>query len=296
MKNQPLKYRFFLGLLSSLGYLPLGVLYAIMAPARFTLHRVVGYRKKVIRKNLRNSFPEKSEKELRGIEKNYYRHLTDVMVETVKLLHISDKEISKRIQITNPGLLNEILGKGESVVLMLGHVGNWEWIPQLTAWVNPKVQFGEIYRQLHDKEMGRIMYRIRDRWEGVTQIKQNDAVRTILRWNRNGNWIVGFIADQRPSTASLNHWMKFLNQDTAVVTGGEVIGKHTGARYLYMDIEKPKRGHYTLTYKEIIPDPASESEFPVTEKYLSMLEETIKRDPSLWLWSHNRWKYKKKDV
>ena len=293
MKPDSFSYKIASGALTVVRRLPLWMLYGIMAPIRVVLQHVVGYRKKVVRKNLRNAFPEKSEKELRKIEKGFYRHLTDVIAETVKLRGLSDKQLARRIEIANPELLNEILSSGVPVVLMVGHIGNWEWMPQLTMSVNPKVQFGEIYRKPHDEGMAKLLHDVRDRWKGVVQIKQDDAVRTILRWNKEGPWIVGFIADQRPNTVSLNHWMTFMNQDTPVVIGGETIARHTGARTVYMDMEKRKRGRYVISFKDIVADENSVSEYPVTEKYLTMLEETIRRNPSLWLWSHNRWKYKR---
>lgn len=293
MKMNELKYKSISTGLKAVSKLPLPVLYFILAPARLILEHVIGYRRKVIRKNLRNSFPDKSEKELRKIESGFYRHLMDVIAETVKLVSISDSEIDKRLRVTNPELLNQKLAEGKPVVLLLGHYGNWEFIPQISRSINGEYQFGEIYRKMHDPVWGQIFWDIRNRWKNIVQLPQKETVRTILKWNRQGPWVVGFIADQRPNSGNLHNWMTFLNQESAVSVGAETIGRHTGAEYLFIDIEKKSRGHYTLTYKEIVPDPDSKSEFPVTEKYFRMMEKMIERDPALWLWSHNRWKYKR---
>ncbi len=295
MSSYPFKYEVADKGLSMLASLPMGALYLLVSPVRFVLHRVMGYRKKVIRKNLINSFPEKSPSEIKKIEKGFYHHLCDCIVEAIKLRHISDKELAERMVITNPEMVENSLAAGVPVVLMLGHIGNWEWVPELTMSVKTRTPFGEIYRKMHDQYWGEIIHNLRDRWDNVTQIPQDDAVKTIFRWNRDGAWIVGFLADQRPNGKNLNHWMTFLNQDTPVAVGAEQIGKHTKAKFIYADVERKSRGHYTLTYKEIIPDPNSTSPYPVMEEYLKMLETTIKRNPSIWLWSHNRWKYKHPD-
>lgn len=292
MSELPLKYKIADKALSLIASLPMRCLYALVAPVGFTLHHIMHYRKKVIRKNLRNSFPGKDDMELRKIEKGFYRHLSHCIAETIKLKNISDKELAERMRITNPEVVEDILSSGTPVVLMLGHIGNWEFVPQLTMSVKTRTPFGEIYRKMHDHHWGEIIYNLRDRWDNVTQIPQDDAVKTIFRWNQSGPWIVGFLADQRPNSRNLNHWMMFLNQDTPVAVGAEQIGKHTKARFVYADIEKVSKGHYTLTYKEIIPPADSSSPFPVMEEYLRLLEKTISRNPSIWLWSHNRWKYK----
>ena len=223
------------------------------------MHRIVGYRKKVIRQNLINSFPEKNEEEIRQITDRFYHHLCDNIVETIKLRHISDKELARRMRIENPEVVNDILSSGTPVVLLLGHIGNWEWVPQLTMSVSVRTPFGEIYRPMHDKQWGEIIHNLRDRWDNVTQIPQDDAIKTIFRWNREGAWIVGFLADQRPNNRNLNHWATFLHQDTPVVVGPEQIGRHTNARFVYADISKTSRGHYSIHYHEITLPERSDS-------------------------------------
>ncbi len=291
--KHPVKFHIIYGILSCLALLPMGMLYAMVAPVRFILRRVIKYRRKMIRKNLANSFPDYDEERIREIEKEYYRHLCDMMAETIKLIKISDKELSKRLIVTNPEIVDSILESGTPVVLLLGHIANWEYVPHLTTYSRCDVPFGEIYRPLHDKAWGEIYNRMRGRWDNVIQVPQKSAVKDILRWNAKGPWIVGFLADQRPYGRNIDHWFEFLNQETAVTVGPEQIGRHTNARFVYADVAETRRGYYTITYKEITAAPDGEEEYPVTRQYLSLLEQTIKRAPALWLWSHNRWKQKK---
>ena len=291
MKENGFSYKFIYMVLSLLGRLPLGLLYAILGPVRFLAYNIVGYRKKVVRKNLSAAFPEKSVEELRKIEKDFYRLLFDIIAETVKLIKISDAELSRRVTVTNPEVVNQYLSQNIPVVLMLGHLGNWEWIPEISVMMPRGVIMGEVYKRLHDPGWGNLMYQIRNRWKNVEQVEQKKVLRTILGWKSKQTWIVGFIADQRPNNEYNPHLINFFGRRVQAMVGPEVIGKKTGAKFIYLDIEKPKRGHYRLTYKEIESNPQSEtSEYPLTERFYEMLQQSITRNPSIWLWSHNRWK------
>lgn len=275
--------------LKALAWLPLWVLYGFSDFMFVVMYYLVRYRRKIVRKNLRLVFPEMPEKELRGVERGFYRHLCDVFIEAVKLLHFSDAQARRRIEVAGAELIDDCARRGKSAVVMLGHVGNWEWVPAVTGHIKEPVIACQIYHPLRNKVMDRIMLTIRSRF-GSESIPMARTVRRLLEIEREGSrFMCGFIADQRPFTKALHHWTTFLGQDTPYVTGGETIGDHIGAEYFYLDVEKPKRGHYRLTYKKIEPIDDGE-EFPATRQYLRMLEETIRRDPRLWLWSHNRWK------
>ncbi len=287
-------YNITLAALKALAHLPLGVLYLISGLISFVLGHVLHYRGKVILKNLHNSFPEKSEKEIRQIQHQYYKRLGEYMAETVKLLHISDRQINDMMTIVNAELPNRLLSEGRPIVMFLGHVGNWEYVPNLTKSITVPVEFGEIYRHLHSKTWNHIYNTLRSRFNAL-QILQEQAVRTIFRLNAKGPWMVGFLADQRPNTSRFFHWGTFMHQKTAMVTGAEDIGRRTGAAFVYTDIERLKRGRYQLTFKEIIPPADTTSDYPMTDQYFRMLEETIRRQPDLWLWSHNRWKFQESE-
>lgn len=277
----------------SLACLPFRVLYVISDLIYVILCYVLRYRREVVEKNIRNSFPMKSEREIRDIRKGFYRHLADCIVETVKLLDVSDAEMRKRVEVNNAELIERMAEDGKSIILYLGHYGNWEWVQEISCrYSRPKVS-AEIYRHAKNKVFNQLISRIRSRYSTV-QIIQKKAVRTLLGFNRTGTQcMVGFISDQRPNSTNLNHWLTFLNQDTPVAVGGEEIGRHIGAHYAYLDIEKKSRGHYCLTFKEIKPD-ADATDYPITASFFRMFEQTIQRNPSYWLWSHDRWKFKRK--
>ena len=277
----------------SLSCLPFRVLYVISDLIYVILCYVLRYRREVVEKNIRNSFPMKSEREIRDIRTGFYRHLADCIVETVKLLDVSDAEMRKRVEVNNAELIERMAEDGKSIILYLGHYGNWEWVQEISSrYSRPKVS-AEIYRHAKNKVFNQLISRIRSRYSTV-QIIQKKAVRTLLGFNRTDTQcMVGFISDQRPNSTNLNHWLTFLNQDTPVAVGGEEIGRHIGAHYAYLDIEKKSRGHYCLTFKEIKPD-ADATDYPITASFFRMFEQTIQRNPSYWLWSHDRWKFKRK--
>lgn len=286
-------YKLTIGLLRAVAHLPLRVLYILSDIAFFVLFYVVRYRRKMVRGNLRKALPDASERELAMYERGFYRHLCDVFIEAVKLLHISDEEADRRIKVYGTEGVDEAIRGGQSVVVMLGHYGNWEWVPAVMRHISEPVVSCQIYHPLSNKIMDQVMLTIRSRF-GSESIPMARTVRRLFEIERDGgHFICGFIADQRPFTRALPHWTTFMGLDTPYVTGGETIGDRVGAAFFYLDVEKPSRGNYRLTFKRIEPL-TDGAEFPITRSYLKMLEETIKRDPRFWLWSHNRWKRKKK--
>ena len=287
--KESIGYKVTMGALRAIAWLPLWVLYGLSDVFFVVMYHLVRYRRKMVRKNLQLVFPEASSKEIRRYERGFYRHLCDVFLEAVKLLHFSDEQARRRIQVEGAELIDEAARRGKSAVVMLGHYGNWEWVPAVTGHIKEPVIACQIYHPLSNKVMDRVMLKIRSRF-GSGSIPMARTVRRLLEMERDGHrFMCGFIADQRPLTKALHHWTTFLGQDTPYVTGGETIGDHIGAEYFYLAVEKLSRGHYRLTYQKIEPL-ADGEEFPVTRAYLQMLEATIRRDPRFWRWSHNRWK------
>lgn len=287
-----LKFKILMFLLRGIACLPFRVLYLLSDIIRFVIAHIIKYRRKVIMINLRNSFPEKKEKELSDIMHAYYRHMCDIIVETIKLLHISDSELTKHIEVVNAELVERQAEDGSPVVVFLGHYGNWEWVQEVTRHYDRPSINAEIYRPIKDRTTNEMFHVIRSRFD-TEQIPQQKAVRRLLQLKNEGKqFLVGFISDQRPNSANLNHWTNFLNQDTAYAVGGEEIGRHVGAKFVYLEVRKTKRGHYVMTFKRISPID-TEEKYPYTLAFMSMLEETIKREPQFWLWSHKRWKFKR---
>jgi len=222
----------------SLALLPFRILFFISDFLYFIIYYLIRYRKKLVRKNLNHVFPEKTPAEIRKIEKDFYRHFCDYFVETIKLLHISNSQIQKRFTCSNIELMQHYLDKRQPIVLMLGHYGNWEWVPSLYLLVkdDPNTVFGQVYRPLKNKTFDRFFLHLRKRFRTVNLTKHN-VYRDIVNFRKaNKSWIIGFMSDQKPSGNQVPHQMLFLNQETLVLTGTEKIARHTGAIVCYFDI------------------------------------------------------------
>lgn len=278
-----------INMLRCIAKLPLGALYLISDLMYPLMYYIVRYRRKMVRKNLLNSFPDKSQKDIVKIEKRFYKQLCNVFIESFKTLNISDEEMRRRVDVVNYELVERIAAEGRSVILLLGHCGCWEWGQEICKRYKIPHKNGEIYKHISSEFFGELMRVVRSHWD-TTLIEMHDAPRTILQWSAEGTpFLVGFISDQRPYS-SKRYFTRFLNQSTDYVIGGEVLAKKIGAELLYLDVECTSRGHYRLTFKEIHPDPA-DKEHPYTLEFYRMLETTILRQPEIWLWSHNRWKH-----
>ncbi len=287
-----MKYQVYINFFRVLALLPFPALYVLSDILYILIYKCSRYRLNIVRQNLRRVFPRMDEKIRKEIERKFYRHFCDNIVETIKLLHVSDREIEKRIQIYNSELVETLIKQNKPVILFLGHYGNWEWVPAITRTYSRSVISGQIYRPLKDKAFDKVMLRIRSRFHSMS-IPQKRAFKTLLRIRNNQKlFVMGFIADQRPNSTSLNHWMQFLHQETAYAPGGEEIGNRIGAEYLYLDVEKLSRGHYKITFREV-PFLQDGREYPYTRQYLRMLEQTILREPAYWLWTHRRWLFAK---
>ena len=269
--------------------LPLGVLYLFSDIAFPIIYYIIRYRRRLVRENLRCSFPEKSLKEIIGIEKKFYHNLCDIFVEAFKCLNIKDEEMLQRIEILNCELPERIASEGKNVFMLLGHLGCWEWYQEVCVrYRNPK-KSGEIYKQIENKYFASLMHEIRSRWD-TKQIEMKQTVRTMLRWHAEGEpFLCGFIQDQRPDT-KLKGTVTILNQETYYATGAEELAGRVNAELVYLDVEKLSRGHYRLTFREInLTEEVKSLYHPYSVRFFQMLEETILRQPDIWLWSHNRW-------
>lgn len=287
-------YAVFYAVVWILAWLPLSVLYGFSYLIFLLLYYVVRYRRKVVWENLSNSFPEKSKKELRQIERNFYLHFADTFFETLKLIHISDNEMQKRMYVSNPEELKQLFDDKKSVIVLLGHYGNWEWITSI--YLNyPGIIGGELYRPLKNKYFDRFFLNLRERF-GTVNIPKNDALRTIVGFHKEGKVFgLGFIADQIPSRNNLHYWNTFLNQETAFLNGPERIARKGGYAVVYLDVRKKRRGYYTCDIITLTENAKETKENEITDKYVELFERTIRRNPAYWLWTHKRWKHKRED-
>lgn len=270
--------------------LPFCVLYGIADFIYLIIYKVAGYRVKVVRQNLRESFPDKSDKELKQIEKKFYHYLGDYVVETLKLMSMKKETMRKRMVFKNADIINDSLLKGQSVGVYLGHYCNWEWITGISLYLTDKCVCTQIYHVMESKISDRLFLYIRTRM-GTVNISMAESIRRVAAYNAAKQpIIVGFISDQSPFWNNMHYWTDFLNHDTPVLSGSERICKKYDYSAVYLDIQRVKRGWYEATVIPLTSSAKNEEEFAITEKYFRALEKNILRQPEYWLWTHKRWK------
>ena len=274
-----------------LSWLPFPVLYLISDFVYFILFVCIGYRKQVIMQNLRNSFPEKSEAEIKVICNKFCHYLCDLIVEVLKVLTISRKSMIRHCAFDEKGLaiFKKYADEGKSVIMVMGHLGNWEWAGHPFSLLC-KQKLVVIYHPLTNKYFDGLMMRMRSRF-GTRMIPMKTTFRDMVA-NRKELTATVFISDQTPMPEHA-YWTTFLNQDTPIFKGTETIAKKMNLPIVYCTIKREKRGYYKM-YAEVLTDnPAATAENEISEMHTRMLERDIKSQPEIWLWSHRRWKYKK---
>ena len=273
--------------------LPLWIQY-LLSDLLFALNFLfIGYRRKVVYLNLRNSFPEKSNNEIRTIARKFYRHLFDQMIESIALIHMSPKRILKHMRFKNPEVIEELYKKNKSIILVSGHYGNWEWIISLQMLVSHKTL--AIYKQLNNKYFDRMFTNMRSQY-GMTPVKMNSILRELInREQKNELTLTYSLGDQRPLFRHIQYWTRFLNQDTPVYLGTEKIARKKDLAVVFLKMRKIRRGIYETVFIPLFENSRETKEHEITDKYLSILEKTIIERPEFWLWTHKRWKHIKPD-
>lgn len=278
--------------------LPLSVLYFISDVILYPLvYYVARYRLKVVRQNLRNSFPDKSHNELKSIEKKFYRHFADLLVEIVHGYRASDEEMREHVVFENVDLVEELAQKTQGVIAYLGHMGNWEWIADLNKrFVDRSMVEYNIYRQLKNPNSDKMMLELRSKRGGECIEKKQLLRKLVSLRHADHPFVLGMLSDQKPSKRSTYAWTHFLSQETAFLNGSEVLAKKFGFSAVYAHILSPKRGQYTVRFELITDNPAAMPEEDMTKKYAALLEQNIHAQPEQWLWTHNRWKWGRKEL
>ncbi|MBS5875704.1 MAG: lysophospholipid acyltransferase family protein [Prevotella sp.] len=272
--------------------LPYRVLYAISDIAYLVLYNIVRYRRDIVRSNITSAFPEKSMEECIAIEHGFYRWFCDYFVETVKLMSVSRQELLRHIEFRGTDKIEECFDRGQTCAGILGHYGNWELLSAtgLVIKKHPESVIGLIYHPLRSQLFDRLFINIRQSMGGVC-IPKKDILRYLVSFRRQNLMnLFGYIADQAPRYRNIHLWLPFLNHDTPVFTGAERIMRKMNNAVFYIDVERPERGKYIYTFKLMTDKPGEMPEFEITKKFFAMLEQTIRRDPRFYLWSHNRWK------
>lgn len=267
--------------------LPFPLLYLLSDLLYLVVYYVVKYRLKVVRENLKNSFPEKTEQERRQIEKQFYKNLCDIVFETIKSLTISQKEFERRNKILNPELVENYLDNGRHIIGLTGHFCNWEWLLLINS-LKVKYPIDAVYRPLLSPFFDKLMLKLRTRF-GAFPVPMKETLRYFAR-RKDIVRGIAMVADQSPYFTEIQYATTFLNQDTPFFLGGQKLAIRAGYPVVYIGMRRLKRGHYEVFYKKIA-EPPYEDNNDIVETYKDMLEEDIKSHPADWLWTHKRWKY-----
>ena len=284
-----------IGILWLLSLLPLWAHYLISDMMYLVLYRLIKYRQKVVRKNLESAFPEKSTDDIRQIERDFYHWFCDYIVETFKMMTISEKEMRRRMVFKGTETIDRLVAEGVSCGVMLGHYCNWEWISTLPLAVSDKGICAELYHPIENPDFNRLFLYIRQRFRSVC-IPMEETLRHIVKYQREGRpMVIGYIADQKPNWRNIHYWVDFLNHYTPVFTGSERLIKRTRQAFFYGDVRRIKRGYYECEFKLIERHSEQIPDYDLTQRYMQELERSIRRDPAYWLWSHDRWSRTKEE-
>jgi len=275
--------------------LPLRILYIFSDILFLSLYYFPSYRRKIVAKNLAKSFPKKSATEIAQIERKFYRHLADLFIETLKLTHMSEKQLRERITVENPELIEDLYNAGRDVAVVYSHYCNWEWI-SICLPLYTRYKCVAVYKPLKNKTLNKFINDIRTQTNGELAPMQLIVRRIIENRNKNIRGMYGFITDQTPARTLIEYYTDFLNQETPVFLGLEKIAAKYDMSVVFFDIKKVKRGYYSLTNELLFESTKDLPKYLVTDTHVKRLEEMIVRKPEYWLWTHRRWKYQKKPL
>ncbi len=271
-----------------LGKLPLGVLYLLSSLLSVVLYYVAGYRKKTVRENIRNSFPEKTEEEVRSLTREFYTRFTDYAVETLKVLDMNDNQLTERVEVEYDEQLQRDIMDRQSVVLLTSHQFNWEWALHATK-LHMNFPFEVAYQRLQNKAFEKYMNESRTHF-GAILIEKSVIVKHTIS-TRSDFKALTLLADQRPVRKGQKYWTTFLHQDTPFVMGPEILTQAMNAPTYLHDVERVRRGHYKVRISSLTRPPYEKGSHEILEAYVKGLEKVIRKDPAGYLWSHKRWKF-----
>ena len=271
--------------------MPLFILYGISDFLFIIFYYVVGYRKKVVYQNLRNSFPGKDECEIRKIAHKFYHNLCDLVVEICKGKTISSTGLCKRMEFKNIGIIERLYGEGKSVLAICGHIGNWEWVGMTMQFVTGHKCFA-VVKPMNSMFWDDYLAKIRLRFAGDGLIPFKQTLRYLVKHRELPSFTL-IAGDQTPTKSEIEYWTTFLNQDTPLFVGIEKIAKALNSAVVFCNIQRIKRGRYSVEFTLLTNDPKNTAENEITEMHVRALERAIIEHPDNWLWSHRRWKHKR---
>lgn len=258
------------------------------------MYHVIRYRRKVVAKNMHASFPHASSDVIEQYIRQFYHHFADTIVRIIFGYTASDEIMREHMRFTNVELIDNALLQYGGVIVMMGHMGTWEWLLDIAKWTNVKdARIVGVYRQLKNRQMDELMQDIRAQ-RSPDLVEKRQLLRYMVK-NRAEHHpqAIGMLADQKPSPNNAHYWTTFLNQETSFLDGSEVLARKFNYPVVYFYIRSPHRGYYEVDIQMISEHPQDERPFAITEKYARILEQNILQQPQLWLWTHNRWKFKR---
>jgi len=288
---QAIGYYILLPFIYIISILPFWLLYSVSDFLYFVIYFLAGYRKKVVLQNLRNSFPEKSDKEIDETCKKFYVFFCDWIVEMIKSITISKKEAIKRCHFTDTTLFEKFYQEKKKVIFVMGHHGNFELAGAEVSF-NTEFQLYVIYKPLANKYFNNLINKKRVRF-GTKIMPMNETFKTMVSlMNSEEISATVFIADQTPAPENA-YWTIFLNQETPIFWGTEIIASKLNYPVVFISLKQIKRGYYEMTPELLCENPKDTQKGEISEMYTKRLEQMIKEQPEIWLWSHKRWKHKK---
>lgn len=283
-------YYLLLLFLYPLSLLPLAVLYVLSDGLYWLLFYVIGYRKAIVRDNLKHAFPDKTEEERNAILKLFYKSFCDQWIETLKLLSISKTALNKRVT-GNWEVFKMLDEEGKNTYALLGHTFNWEWA-NVVCQLNSPQQFAGVYLPLENKAFDRLMHYIRTRSGGM--LISMKALKSGLQQIAGKRHIIGMIADQNPSVTEVALWLPFMHRDAPFFRGPEQMARRARGAVVFAGIKKIKRGYYEVKLELMCHDASETNAEDITRQYVAFMERQLRNQPENWLWSHRRWKHTRK--
>lgn len=275
-------------LLWLISILPFRMLYLFSDFIYFVTYYIIGYRKRIVRKNLLLAFPEKSAKERLSIEKKSYRHLCDMFLEMVKTMSISEAEINRRFTFANLDVYLDLEKKGKNIALMCAHYASYEWVISM----NRKITFRgyAIYKQIANRYFDKLVRDIRSRFKAA--LITTKETKSVIRHNKEHGvlGVYGFASDQSPRLSKAQHWTNFMNVYSPIHTGAETLAKKYDMNVIFLKVRKVKRGFYEATFETMAENVRSIPDFEISEDFMKRVEKQIKEAPEFYLWTHKRWK------
>ena len=273
-------------------WLPFGLLYLLSDGVAWLLHRVLRYRRKVVIGNLKASFPALDSSAVEKIASDFYRHFSDILLEGIKGMFLSEEQMRQRYKLLNPELLEPYFEQGKSVFLVFPHYNNWEWgVTGIPLQVKHRVV--GVYKPLRQRSVGEFVDRRRKRFGLVLRPITETKAAMLEAQEQPSAYLM--MSDQNPSSAKRAQWMQFLNQPTACLHGADYWGRRLDVPIVFLAVRRVKRGFYEGTLETLIPSPKDLPEGSVTRAFMQRSEDLIRVEPASWLWSHKRWKRKLKD-